>query len=93
VKLRWTPRARRDLFEIGQLIARHSRENARRWVDKLRSRAQDSTRSPLTGRIVPEFEREDIREFIVGNYRIVFRVLVNEIHVLTVFEGHMRLHL
>lgn len=31
MRLRWTPRARRDLIAIGDYIAEHSRPNARRY--------------------------------------------------------------
>ena len=42
----------------------------------------------MAGRIVPEFERRDIREVLFRNYRIVYRVKEDQILILTVFEGH-----
>ena len=44
--------------------------------------------APLAGRKVPEFMRDDIRELIEGNYRIVYQVFEDRLVVLTVFEGH-----
>lgn len=41
--------------------------------------------------MVPELAREDIRELIEDNYRIVYQVLDDRIVVLTVFEGHQLL--
>ncbi len=38
--------------------------------------------------MVPEFSREDMRELIEGNYRIVYQVFPDRLVVLTVFEGH-----
>jgi len=38
--------------------------------------------------MVPEFSREDIRELLEGNYRIVYQVAKDRLVVLTVFEGH-----
>jgi len=43
---------------------------------------------PLSGRVVPEFNSDDMREIIVGHYRIVYRIEHTEMVVLTVFEGH-----
>src|SRR5262245_2454113 len=43
-------------------------------IDKLRKRAQLAGKSPGLGRKVPETNREDIREAIVGNYRLVYLV-------------------
>ena len=46
---------------------------------------------PSSGRAVPETEREDIREIILEDYRIVYQLRDGGIVVLTVFEGHMLL--
>jgi hypothetical protein len=32
--------------------------------------------------------REDIRELIEGNYRIVYQVFADRLVILTVYEGH-----
>lgn len=89
--LYWTLRAHRDLREIRRFIARDHPVAARKWIDRLRKRARAAASAPLSGRRVPEIERDDVREVIVGAYRIVYRVLARQIHVLTVFEGHRRL--
>ena len=88
MKLFWTDRARRDLLAIGQHIARDNPRAAREWVEPLRKRARAAAKMPLTGRRVPEKDREDIREVLLRHYRIVYRVQENAIQVLTVFEGH-----
>jgi len=88
VKLRWTARARSDLFAIGRYIARDNPEVARRWVARLRERARAAARRPVAGRIVPELNRPDIREVLLRSYRLVYRLKDDSVHVLTVFEGH-----
>jgi toxin ParE1/3/4 len=88
MKLRWTKRARGDLIEIGRYIARDKPEAARRWVERLRQCACAAAKQPRVGRRVPEVDREDLREVLVGNYRIVYEIHRAEIRVLTVFEGH-----
>jgi plasmid stabilization system protein ParE len=87
-RLRWSRRATRDLIAIGDFIATDKPLAARRWVERLRARAVRATASPLGGRIVPELQREDVREVFLKSYRIVYQVLPREIVVLTVFEGH-----
>jgi addiction module RelE/StbE family toxin len=87
-KLIWTDRARRDLLAIGRYIARDNPRAAREWVERLRKRARDAAKMPLTGRRVPEKDREEIREVLLRNYRIVYRVHEHALQVLTVFEGH-----
>ena len=88
MKLRWTRRAEQQLAEIGRFIARDKPGAARRWVEVLRRRAAEAAERPLVGRVVPELDREDIREVIVRSYRIVYRVGKGVVEVLTVFESH-----
>lgn len=88
MKVGWTRGALQDLTDIGRFVASDDPSAARRLTARLKTRANRAARFPYAGRVVPEFEREDIREFIEGNYRIVYRVLGRQVHVLTVFEGH-----
>jgi len=88
MKLIWTDRGRRDLLDIGRFIAKDNPRAARAWVERLRDRARKAAESPLAGRVVSERADQDVREVFVRNYRIVYRVVDDAIHVLTVFEGH-----
>ncbi len=45
----------------------------------------------MRGRAVPEFAREDLRELIIQNYRVVYRVSNDRITVLAVLHGAMDL--
>ena len=47
---------------------------------------------PTRGRIVPEFNQENLRELLIDNYRLVYRIKMTSIEVITVFEGHRELH-
>jgi plasmid stabilization system protein ParE len=60
-------------------------------VRKLQERARLAGRSPGRGRKVPEIDREDVREAIVGTYRIVYIVRAKLVEVPTIFEGHRTL--
>jgi toxin ParE1/3/4 len=88
VKTRFSPRARTDLRRIASRIAIDNPEAALRWVRKLEERARLAGRSPGLGRKVPEIDRENIREAIVGNHRMVYLVEKKSVVILTIFEGH-----
>ena len=88
MKLYWTETAKQDLQAIRRYIANDNPVEAKRWVQRLRERTRNALHAPLAGRAVPEFSREDIRELIEGNYRIVYQVFADRLVILTVFEGH-----
>ena len=87
-KARWTKRAELSLYEIADYIAqRDNIEAALRWIAKLRDRANRAAMVPRTGRVVPELGAPDIREVLLGNYRIIYRA-TRPITILVVIEGH-----
>lgn len=86
--IHWTEKARQDLFDIGDYIARDNPAAAARFTRALMEKCTVLVENPQIGRVVSEVAREDIRELIHGNYRIVYRLLESEVHILTVFEGH-----
>jgi addiction module RelE/StbE family toxin len=87
----WARRARRDLHEIGDFIARDKPKAAARWVNRILDAVERVAVLPNSGRAVPEIGRDDIREIILEDYRIIYQIYDDRIIVLTVFEGHMRL--
>ena len=88
MRLQWSQRAARDLRAIGRFIAKDNRAAARRFVETLRLRAGQAASAPWAGRMVPEHGRENIREIIYKNYRIVYLVGDGVVRVLAVFESH-----
>lgn len=88
MRLRWLPLALSDLDGIRRYIAEDDPAAARRWVTRLHARARTAASAPMAGRVVPELDRDDVREVFLRSYRIVYRMLDAEIQILTVFEGH-----
>jgi plasmid stabilization system protein ParE len=56
-------------------------------VDRLTQRSEQIAGFPLSGRIVPEYEAEDIREIIEKPYRIIYRIKSDQIDVLAVIHS------
>jgi len=91
MKLRWSPRAERDLYRIGDYIAVDDPRASIRWIGRLRARMRRAAMMPRQGRVVPERRDDRIREVIVGNYRIIYRIDERAVTVIGVFEGHLQL--
>jgi plasmid stabilization system protein ParE len=56
-------------------------------VDKITRRSEQIAGQPLSGRKVPEYDAEDIRELIEKSYRIIYRIKPDQIDVLAVIHG------
>ncbi|MBK9641068.1 MAG: type II toxin-antitoxin system RelE/ParE family toxin [Saprospiraceae bacterium] len=74
VKVDWTKLTLDDLKIIHTSISLDSTSYAGRFIDKLLNRVRQLENFPRSGRIVPEFGIENIRELIEGNYRIVYKL-------------------
>jgi toxin ParE1/3/4 len=86
-QVRWSLTAAGDLRDIEEYVARDSPVYAVRLVDRIVASVERLERHPLSGRIVPEFTRDDLREVISGAYRIVYLVNEDTCHVLRVVHG------
>lgn len=87
----WSYTARADLRAIHDFIARDSRLYARRMVDRIRKSVERLKHHPLSGGMVSEWEREDLREILVGNYRVIYRPEAASVQILTVIHAARQL--
>ncbi|HEV2146237.1 MAG TPA: type II toxin-antitoxin system RelE/ParE family toxin [Longimicrobiaceae bacterium] len=70
----WSPAALEDVEAIAEYIARDSAQYAAAVVRKFRDTARSLREFPRSGRSVPEFEDESIREKLVYSYRLIYRI-------------------
>lgn len=87
----WTAEALRMLEEIERFIAQHNPQRASAFIDRLLEKGDTIASFPSMGRVVPELAQPEIREILVGKYRIVYKETPDQIVILTVFEGHRSL--
>ncbi|AUB84411.1 type II toxin-antitoxin system RelE/ParE family toxin [Candidatus Thiodictyon syntrophicum] len=88
MKVRWTDQAYLRLAEIEDFIARDNPKAAARMGERIIERGEALADQPYCGRPLPELPGAELREIIVGNYRVVYRLREDHVEVLTVFEGH-----
>ena len=91
LKVLWTENAIQDLLGIKAFIAQDSIDRAEEWVVELYAAGENLSRLSGRGRIVPELNQVNLRELLIENYRLVYRVKSTSVEVLTVFEGHRQL--
>jgi len=89
MKVHWTGTAEGHLDALYAYIAQDSPEYAKRMVDRLTRRSQQIADFPFSGRRVPEYDIDQIREVIEGPYRIICHIKPDQIDVLAVIHGAM----
>lgn len=89
MKVHWTDTAEGHLDAIYAYIALDSPEYAKRMVDRITRRSQQIADFPLSGRKVPEYDIDQIREVIEGPYRIFYHIKTDQIDVVAVIHGAM----
>ena len=86
MRVYWTDRAKARLKELESYIAQDSESAAKKVVKRLLIKSNQISVLPYSGRKVPEYRQDDIREMLVKPYRIIFRIRTDRIDVLTVMH-------
>lgn len=87
--LRWTEQAVQDLESIRDFIERDSPRYGRLVVERLVDATNRIEVFPMSGRMVPEIGKKEVRELIVGDYRVVYRLDSELAVLLTVYRSSM----
>lgn len=86
-EVRWTPQASDDLEFITDVIAQDSIPYACLFASDVLAAVERLEHYPRMGRIVPEEDSPNVRELILGDYRIIYRTLDALVEILTVYHG------
>ena len=86
-RIYWTRQSQQDLREVRGFISRDAPATASAFVRRLRESVNRLKEFPESGQVVPELERQDIRELLRGSYRIIYRVGHDRIDILAVYHS------
>jgi toxin ParE1/3/4 len=86
-KIIWTPQSQEDLREIRNFIARNAPITASAFIRRLRLSVNRLREFPESGQIIRETGNPNIREVFHGSYRIIYRIDLDRLYILTVFHG------
>ena len=73
MRVEWSPLANEQIDAAVDRIAQENPAAALDWLERVLAGARRLARFPNSGRMVPEIQREDIREIIVSPYRVMYR--------------------
>ncbi len=91
MQVTWTETAERHLDAIYAYIAQDSPIYALKTVDNITSRSRQIGEFPYSGRRVPEFGLEQIREVFQKPYRIIYHVVEDHIEILAIIHDARKL--
>jgi plasmid stabilization system protein ParE len=86
-EVRWTAQAADDLQAIHDFIARDSPRYARAEVERILAAIDQLEELPDCGRVVSEYQRDEIREVIERPYRLVYRRQPDAVIMLMIFRA------
>ncbi len=84
MKIIWSPLAQHKLTDIADHIAQDKPGAALNLVESVLDQVENLALFPNSGRAVPELNNEQYKELIIGNYRVIYKILEKEIHILTI---------
>ena len=86
-RLKWTIQAVEDIEAIYEFIAKDSISYARLFTKDILQSVKRLDNFPKSCRIVPDLSNKNIREIILGNYRIIYRIKPDLVEILTVYHS------
>jgi plasmid stabilization system protein ParE len=85
--IKWSPRAASHFEGICDYIAKDSKHYAALFAKKVLSIVKSIPQFPKSGRVVPEYNDENMREKLYENYRIVYRIKEEVIEIVAICHG------
>jgi plasmid stabilization system protein ParE len=86
MRIRFTDEARARLRAIHTEIAKDAPTRADGMIDRITRRTEQIARWPYSGRMVPDYEIQAVREIGEPPYRIIYRVRADDIEIVTVIH-------
>ena len=84
MKIYWSPLAVERLEEIYDYISNDSVSAAQNLIENIFNKVESLSDNSERGRVVPESNREDVRELFEGEYRIIYKLESKKLFVLTI---------
>lgn len=87
-KVNWTIQSIKDIENIAEFIAKDSEKYATIQTQRFFEIVTALESQPQIGKIVPEINKSNIRELILGNYRIIYVIKLNQdVDIITVHHS------
>ena len=88
--IRWSPRAKKRLLDCMRYIAEQSQDwpTVVGWRNSVYNSVEHLEAFPESGSMVRELGRDDIRQVLVGNYRVIYRIKRRKPEIISIRHSH-----
>jgi toxin ParE1/3/4 len=86
-RLRWSLQAAQDLEDICDFLAQDSEQYACVFARRVMAIIKSIPANPRLGSMVPEYNRDDLRERVFHSYRIIYRLRGQAVEMVTITHG------
>lgn len=83
----WSPQAASDLEAICEFIAKDSERYAALFAQRIVDLADSLACFPRSGRVLAGEGTPDLRQRIVGVYRLVYRIRGDDVEIVSIVHG------
>lgn len=84
MKIIWSPLSFERLENIYEFISDKDNVAAKKFINRFFERVESLSKYPERGRKVPEINRNEIREIFESEYRIIYKIELKKIIILTI---------
>ncbi len=81
MRLVWSPLADAQVDDAVAYIAADDPAAALAWLERMLERVRSLADYPGSGRVVPELQREDVRELTIPPYRVLYRRTADAVEI------------
>ena len=86
MRVLWTDAALSQLEAIRDYLSQTSPGYARRFVERLVNRSEQVAAFPRSGRMVPEYEIDEVRQVVESSYRLIYLIKEDQVEILAVIH-------
>ena len=87
MRIRFSKTAKEQLHEVKSYIARDNPQVASQHIKKIIDRTKKVLSSPYIGKVNAVYNREDIRETVIEEYKTIYQIKPPHIIILVVYKN------
>lgn len=87
MKIAWAEEAEDEVAEIVLYIANDNPAASLNWYAKIKKAVLQIQNFPYAGRETPEFADVEMREVLVGSYRVMYNIRESGVYIYKVIHG------